>query len=119
GCTNVLVIERDAQQGLGSTAKSAGGVRAQFATPVNIEMSRYAIEFFSRFEDLTGNTAQYRPHGYLFIATRQAHLDYLAANRKIQEAHGLTNVEAVTRDDITRIIPQINSDDILGGNFCP
>lgn len=119
GCANVLIIERAAQQGLGSTAKSAGGVRAQFATAVNIEMSRYSIDFFSRFEELTGNTAQYRPHGYLFIATRQAHLDYLAANRQIQEAHGLTNVQAVTRDDIVSIIPQIDSRDILGGSFCP
>src|SRR5438128_8765981 len=119
GCANVLIIEREAQQGLGSTAKSAGGVRAQFATAVNIEMSRYSIDFFSRFEELTGHTAQYRPHGYLFVATRQAHLDYLAANRKIQAAHGLTNVQAVTRDDIVSIIPQIQSDDILGGSFCP
>src|SRR5437868_4430893 len=119
GCTNVRIIERAAQQGLGSTAKSAGGVRAQFSTAVNIEMSRYSIDFFSRFEGLTGNTAQYRPHGYLFIATRHAHLDYLAANRKIQAAHGLANVQAVTRDDIVRIIPQINSHDILGGSFCP
>jgi len=119
GCANVLVVERAAQQGLGSTARSAGGVRAQFSTAVNIEMSRYSIDFFSRFEELTGHTAQYRPHGYLFIATRPAHLDTLAKNRKIQAAHGLTNVQAVTRDDILSIIPQINSRDILGGSFCP
>jgi sarcosine oxidase, subunit beta len=119
GCTNVLIVEREAQQGLGSTAKSAGGVRAQFASAVNIEMSRYSIDFFSRFEELTGITAQYRPHGYLLIATSPAHLDQLAANRQIQAAHGLTNVQAVTREDIVSILPQINSRDILGGNFCP
>jgi sarcosine oxidase subunit beta len=39
GCTNVLVVEREAHQGKGSTGKSMGGVRAQFATPVNIQMS--------------------------------------------------------------------------------
>ena len=32
GCTNVLVIEREAHQGKGSTGKSMGGVRAQFST---------------------------------------------------------------------------------------
>src|SRR5262245_26779383 len=36
GCTNVLVLEREAHQGKGSTGKSMGGVRAQFSTPVNI-----------------------------------------------------------------------------------
>ncbi|MGZ5121092.1 MAG: FAD-dependent oxidoreductase, partial [Burkholderiales bacterium] len=36
GCRNVLVLERETQQGKGSTGKSMGGVRAQFSTPVNI-----------------------------------------------------------------------------------
>ena len=36
GCKDVLVIERETAQGKGSTGKSMGGVRAQFATPVNI-----------------------------------------------------------------------------------
>src|SRR4029078_71994 len=52
GCTNVLVIEREAHQGKGSTGKSMGGVRAQFSTPVNIQMSRYSIDFFSRFDEV-------------------------------------------------------------------
>jgi sarcosine oxidase subunit beta len=39
GCTNVLVIERAAHQGKGSTGKSMGGMRAQFSTPVDIQMS--------------------------------------------------------------------------------
>src|SRR5258708_31393578 len=42
GCKNVLVIEREASQGKGSTGKSMGGVRAQFSTPVNIQMSLYS-----------------------------------------------------------------------------
>src|ERR1041384_7072334 len=48
GCTNVLVLEREAHQGKGSTGKSMGGVRAQFSTPVNIQMSKYSIDFFSK-----------------------------------------------------------------------
>ena len=38
GCGNVLVIERGSAQGKGSTGKSMGGVRAQFSTPVSIQM---------------------------------------------------------------------------------
>ena len=60
GCTNVLVIEREAHQGKGSTGKSMGGVRAQFATDVNIQMSRYSIDFFSRFDEVVGHPADYR-----------------------------------------------------------
>jgi sarcosine oxidase, subunit beta len=119
GCTDVLILEREHQQGLGSTAKSMGGVRAQFATSVNIEMSVYSIDFFSKFEEATGHTAGYKPHGYLFVATTERHLDYLRTNRAAQRRHGLTNVEEVSREEIERIIPQMRADDVLGGSFCP
>src|SRR5215813_14629416 len=119
GCTNVLVVEREAHQGKGSTGKSMGGVRAQFTTPVNIQMSLYSINFFSQFDEVVGHPADYRAHGYLFCATNQKHLEYLTANRERQMALGLKNVEFVTRDDILQMVPQLEARDILGGTFCP
>ncbi len=118
GCTNVLVIEREAHQGKGSTGKSMGGVRAQFSTPVNIEMSRYSIDFFSRFDEVVGHPADYRAHGYLFCATNERHLEYLKANRERQIALGVKNVELVSREDIVKFVPQLRVDDIVGGTFC-
>jgi sarcosine oxidase subunit beta len=119
GCNNVLIIEREEKQGLGSTSKSMGGVRAQFATTINIQMSLYSIDFFSRFEEATGQTADYRAHGYLFAATKESHLDYLKKNEEKQAELGLKNVEMVSRSDIIKMIPQVRSDDIIGGSFCP
>jgi sarcosine oxidase subunit beta len=118
GCTNVLVIEREAHQGKGSTGKSMGGVRAQFATAVNIQMSRYSIDFFSRFDEVVGHPADYRAHGYLFCATNERHLEYLRTNRERQLALGVKNVELVSREDIAKFVPQLRVDDILGGTFC-
>src|SRR6266850_1417182 len=119
GCTKVLVIEREAHQGKGSTGKSMGGVRAQFATPVNIQMSRYSIDFFGTFDEVVGHPADYRPHGYLFCATSERHLEYLKTNREKQLALGVKNVELVSREDIAGMVPQLRIDDILGGTFCP
>ncbi len=119
GCTNVLVIEREAHQGKGSTGKSMGGVRAQFSTPVNIQMSRYSIDFFSRFDEVVGHPADYRAHGYLFCATSESHLAYLQANRERQISLGVNNVEWVSPGEIQAIVPQLRTDDILGGTFCP
>jgi sarcosine oxidase subunit beta len=118
GCTNVLVIEREAHQGKGSTGKSMGGVRAQFSTPVNIQMSRYSIDFFSRFDEVMGHPADYRAHGYLFCATNERHLQYLKSNRERQIALGVKDVELVSRDDIANFVPQLRVDDIVGGTFC-
>lgn len=119
GCTNVLVIEREAHQGKGSTGKSMGGVRAQFSTPVNIQMSRYSIDFFSRFDEVVGHPADYRAHGYLFCATNERHLEYLKANRERQISLGVDNVELVSAEDILKFVPQLRVDDIIGGTFCP
>ncbi|HMG75156.1 MAG TPA: FAD-dependent oxidoreductase [Pyrinomonadaceae bacterium] len=119
GCTNVLVIEREAHQGKGSTGKSMGGVRAQFSSPVNIQMSRYSIDFFSKFAEVVGHPADYRAHGYLFCATNENHLAYLKANHERQISLGVNNVEWVSPADISEIVPQLRADDILGGTFCP
>ncbi|MGH9842674.1 MAG: NAD(P)/FAD-dependent oxidoreductase [Blastocatellia bacterium] len=119
GCTDVLILEREEKQGLGSTSKSMGGVRAQFTTDINIRMSLYSIDFFSRFEEATGHTADYRAHGYLFAATTAAHLNYLRENQARQRALGLDNAEMVSRDEIVRMVPQVIADDIIGGSHCP
>jgi sarcosine oxidase subunit beta len=118
GCKNVLVIERETRQGLGSTGKSMGGVRAQFATDVNIRMSIYSIPFLARFEEATGYPSGYRPQGYLFMATNAAHMNYLRTNIARQKVLGLKNVELLAPDDIRKVLPQLRSDDIVGGSLC-
>jgi sarcosine oxidase, subunit beta len=119
GCRNVLIVERESHQGKGSTGKSMGGVRAQFATPVNIQMSLYSIPFYASFEERLGLPSEYRPQGYLFVATRPSHLDYLRNNQQLQKSLGLTQARMVAHDDIVGMVPQLRSDDVLGGSFCP
>jgi sarcosine oxidase subunit beta len=119
GCGNVLIVERESHQGKGSTGKSMGGVRAQFATAVNIQMSMYSIQFYSEFDERLGQPAGYRPQGYLFVATRPAHLDYLRTNQDLQKSLGLKQAHMVSRNDIVGRVPQLRNDDVLGGSFCP
>jgi sarcosine oxidase subunit beta len=118
GCKSVLVLERESSQGKGSTGKSMGGVRAQFSTPVNIQMSLYSIPFYARFEEVVGYPADYRPQGYLFLATKDSHLTYLRDNFARQKTLGLTTARLLEADEIRSMLPQLRSDDILGGSFC-
>ena len=118
GCPNVLVIERESSPGKGSTGKSMGGVRAQFSTPVSIQMSLYSIPFYASFEERLGFPCDYRPQGYLFCATTEKHLAYLRANYAQQVKMGLENVRLVLGDEIRSMFPQLRADDILGGSFC-
>jgi len=118
GCRNVMVFERESATGKGSTGKSMGGVRAQFATPVNIQMSLYAIPFYASFEQRLGYPCDYRPQGYLFCATTERHMAYLRANFDQQVALGLKDVRLLAGDEIRTMFPQMRGDDIVGGSFC-
>ncbi|MGB8885904.1 MAG: FAD-binding oxidoreductase [Candidatus Korobacteraceae bacterium] len=119
GCRNVLMVERESHQGKGSTGKSMGGVRAQFATAPNIQMSLYSIPFYAAFEERLGHPSGYRGQGYLFVATKPSHLEYLQTNQALQKKLGLKQARMLTREEIVDVVPQLRSDDILGGSFCP
>src|SRR5262249_31201764 len=118
GSRSVLVIERESSQGKGSTGKSMGGVRAQFSTPVNIQMSLYSIPFYARFEETLGHPSGYRDQGYLFVATQDSHLSYLHGNFDRQKALGLKTVRMLEAKEICSMLPLLRSDDIVGGSFC-
>jgi sarcosine oxidase subunit beta len=118
GCRNVLVIERESSHGKGSTGKSMGGVRAQFSTPVNIQMSLYSIPFYASFDDSLGYPCGYRAQGYLFCATCEKHMAYLRTNHETQVRLGLKDARLISADDIAGMFPQLRSDDIVGGAFC-
>jgi len=118
GCKNVLVIERESSLGKGSTGKSMGGVRAQFSTPVNIQMSLYSIPFYAAFDETLGYPCGYRAQGYLFCATTAQHMAHLRTNHKRQVHLGLKTAHLISADEIRGMFPQLRSDDIVGGAFC-
>ena len=118
GCRSVLVVDRESVLGKGSTGKSMGGVRAQFSTKVNIQMSLYSIPFYASFEERLGHPCDYRPQGYLFCATTENHLEYLRTNLALQIATGLTTARLISAEEIRSQFPQLRSDDIVGGSFC-
>jgi sarcosine oxidase, subunit beta len=118
GCHDILVVERESAQGKGSTGKSMGGVRSQFSTPVNIQMSLYSIPFYASFEERLDFPCDYRPQGYLFCATNERHMAYLRTNYGKQVSMGLRNVQLLDGDEIRRMFPQLRGDDIVGGSFC-
>src|SRR5438270_8643209 len=62
----VVVVDRG-RIGQGATAACAGGIRAQFSTEINIRIGMEAKRVLARFTEETGQTADFRPVGYLFL----------------------------------------------------
>src|SRR5437763_11634415 len=89
GCRDVVVLERGARPGEGSTGRATGGFRAQFATPVNVRLSLLSREKLLAFRDETGVDPGFRQCGYLFIAACKAELNALLSAQAVQHECGL------------------------------
>ncbi len=113
GVRDVLILERETEQGRGSTGAATGGVRAQFETDINIRMSLYSIDFLKNWE----HNCEYDPKGYLFFATTEGQFDYLRRNVEKQRSLGVRDVSVVDTGEIAKIVPGMNCEDITGGTF--
>jgi len=114
GCTSVLVLEKEKMIGLGSTAKCAGGVRAQFSTPINIFMSHYSIAEFEKLDKEFG--IQFVQCGYLFVLRNEEQKQRYLKNMDIQKKYGV-DVRFVTKDEIAGLVPHYGLDHVVGGTF--
>src|SRR4051794_16588821 len=88
GATDVVVLERSAL-GSGSTGRSAGGVRQQFSTELNVRLSMLSVEKLRRFTEDTGWDPSFREVGYLFLLTTQKDWELFQANVAMQRRLGL------------------------------
>jgi len=119
GVSDVVMLERESHQGEGSTGRSMGGVRAQFGTEPNIRMSMYSIAHYRDFEQVVGEPSGYKSHGYLFVASSDAHMAHLERNVAQQRVYGLDNVRVLSRDDVGELAPMVDLEKVTGGSFCP
>jgi len=118
GCSNVVLLEAGEMFGLGSTGLNAGGIRYQFATSVNIELSKLSIDMMERFADDMDQQVGLRRCGYLFMLDDAADLEQFRRNVALQNAHGVPS-RIVSVDDIAALAPEVELDGIIGGSWCP
>ena len=89
GRPRVVLIEKEALPGSGSTSKANGGIRAQFTTDVNIAMSLASMSILDALADEIGEPPLYRKAGYLFLTGDPARLSAMTAAAAFQRARGV------------------------------
>jgi sarcosine oxidase, subunit beta len=119
GWRDVVILDRGAGPGEGSTGRATGGYRAQYATPINVRLSLLAREKLCRFEAETGVDPGYSQAGYLWLGADERELAVLRAGQRIQRAEGLSEAVELGPDDVARLNPALAADGIAGGVFCP
>jgi len=118
GHRDILLLEREAFFGAGSTGRCAGGVRYQFATEINIRLSLESLPMLERFEQEIGYPVDYRQCGYLFILTRPEDVAAFRRNVALQRSLGVMT-EWLDGEEIRRRLPMMRLEDVLGGTFYP
>ena len=71
---------------MGSTGKSAAGVRVQFTTEANVRLSTYSLGVYREFEQRHGHDIGYRDIGYLLLVPHDRwdrHLESVAMQRRL------------------------------------
>ncbi|MEK7747900.1 MAG: FAD-binding oxidoreductase [Nitrospirota bacterium] len=118
GASNVVLIERNALLGSESTAKNAGGVRAQFASESNIRFSLKSIEMLEQWETaLEGHNPHYQQIGYLFCTSNAQQMEEFKTRVALQNKLGVS-ARLLTPNEIRTMLPYIYADDLVGGTFC-
>ena len=116
GQRDVVLLERGEIFGQGATGKCAGGIRHQFGTEINVQLSIESIRMLERFSDEPGMQIGLHQDGYLFILTRSEDVTQFRRNVELQHRLGV-RTEWLSGDDVRRRLPLLELDDVLGGTF--
>jgi sarcosine oxidase subunit beta len=116
GVKDVRVLEKERFAGAGSTSKAAGGVRAQFSTPLNVQISMMSIEDFERFPTVMNCAPVFFQVGYLFLLSDEERWAAFRRQADMQRGLGL-DVRTLTPAETHAMVPELRVDDLLGATF--
>ena len=115
GVPDVVLLEQD-ELGSGSTCKAAGGVRAQFSDPINIELGWRGLAAFEDFPNRPGQQIDLRQPGYLFLLTSEEQVAVYRESAALQNAMGVPT-RILTPEEIGQLNPTVNLDGVIAGSF--
>jgi sarcosine oxidase subunit beta len=110
----VAVVDIDLTGRLSSTEKNAGGVRATWWQPVNIELCRASIAYYRSI----GSEVGFRQKGYLWLYDDQT---WAGACEHVELQRSLGQpIELLAPEQVHVRVPEIDKlDGVAGGTFSP
>jgi sarcosine oxidase, subunit beta len=114
---DVLLLERD-ELGSGSTSKAAGGVRAQFSDPVNIELGLRSLHAFENFGHRPGGEIDLKRYGYLFLLSEPEDVAAFERSVRLQNELGVPS-RMLTVEEACELSPWIAAEGLIAAAFSP
>ena len=112
GFSDIILLEKEELFGQGATGRCAGGVRYQFATKVNIQLSLESLPILDQFKEDFGQFVDYKQVGYLFLLTDPENVKQFEENVKLQHSLGV-ETEWLSGDEVRLRFPMMNLDDVI------
>ncbi|WP_435115145.1 NAD(P)/FAD-dependent oxidoreductase [Halolamina sp. C58] len=113
----VVLCERGSL-GDGSTSRALGGIRCQFSTPVNVDLSLASRPVWETFEDRFGVDIAYRQAGYLLLARTEDTARGLEQQAALQRDRG-AETELLSPDEVTDYCAGVDPDAVTAATYNP
>jgi sarcosine oxidase subunit beta len=112
----IVVLEKEKHTGRGATAYSAGGIREQFSSEINIRMSHYSLDAYGQFAEEMGQDIDYKKAGYMFLASSEETATALRRNVDLQNQVGVES-RLITPQEAQERVRDLNIEDLLLAGF--
>jgi sarcosine oxidase subunit beta len=118
GVEDVVLLEREAAFGLGSTGRCAGGFRHQFSSEVNVRLSLESVRMIRSFSEDHGVPLDVHVDGYLFLVRDDVSWAEYRADAEMQRRVG-ARVELLDAAGCAELVPGLVVDGVVGATFGP
>lgn len=112
---DVVLYEKGAL-GMESTSRSAGGIRSQYSTPVNVELSLASKTVWESFATDFGVDIGLRKVGYLFLARSPNTAETFRENVRMQNELGAES-QLITPDEAAEICPKLDVGQFISATY--
>ncbi len=113
----VIVLEKNFPCA-GSTGRCIGGIRQQYTHPLSINVMKESVKIFSTLHKEFNKDVEWFQGGYLFLAHSEDKKSTYLKAIEIQKGFDIP-VQFISSDDCAKIINGLNTEDLLGGAYCP
>lgn len=113
GLRDVLLLEQS-HLAAGSTGRSVGMIETNYALDVDVALSKFGYDEFSRFHEITGGTADFYRRPYLETVAAKDQEAHLEKAVEMGRRRGV-RVTLVEPPEISSLFPELRVDDVTRG----
>jgi sarcosine oxidase subunit beta len=113
-----VVLCEKGSLGNGSTARALGGIRTQFSTPVNVDLTLQSLPVWESFEEAFGVDIAFRQAGYLFLGRTEETADLLEAQVEMQRERG-AETELLSAAEASEVCSGVRTEAVTAATYNP